>query len=545
MSSVMQPAIKIQVRQPNPFHHHLNNKETTSPTTPIKLTLRRKPSPPPIATTTKFKLRLKPQSHVVNNHLLQVQVQNKTKPPQEQLQRLLPLQRRTSPPAFRKSTSRNPSTTSNFSKVPLRHATTSPSSKLKFSSKLKISSRSTGIVTSRQTLKPRNSSRRVRWASSATAKSGAPSTLNVVSSPSTTTKPSPPRGSTTFDPLNEMNNNNNNSNKLTSSQVARQVILSSLKRCNIQDPWILNLKQQVQNMFVKETWTKKASLLSNAINYMTETNDQQHHLPTDLRLINFVLDRRVLRNNKLEPLMASTQLDYAKNLKTLMVELEMGDSYNLSYFLKSRRVMMASQSPKQAPVMTDTQLQHLLHNSATNNPRLQACIYLAYKTASRWGDLVKLVKANFIIHHQCLQRNEIVICWGSAIKTSRVKPFRPVNFTVLVEEKHPHLLRLLKSQISKLKKDQLLCPKSTNQMLAWLKKDRILRNLTCHSFKRTTLDKLVQFIDQDLLDFRVLPIMAKHQDKQNPHFPESTIRYINNKVLLARMFGTQKATRLL
>ena len=539
MSSVMQPAIQIQVRQQT--NHLPNSKETTAQRTPLQLTLRRKPSPPPTITTSK--IRLQPRSHVVNNHLLQVQVQqNKT---QEQLQHLLPPQRRrTSSPPSRKNTSRNPSTSSSSSKVPRPLRPTSPSSTLKFSSKLKNSSRNSGIATSRSILKLRDSSRRVRWASSPIPKTGATSTTNVVSSRTATTKPSAKHGSTTSDLLGNIVNNNNNS-KLTSSLVARQVILSSLKRCNIKDPWILNLKQQVQNMFVKETWTKKASLLSNAINYMNETNDQQHHLPTDLRLINFILDRRVLRNNKLEPLMASTQLDYAKNLKTLMEELEMGDSYNLTYFLKSRRVMMASQTPKQAPVMTDAQLQHLLHSAATTNPRLQACIYLAYKTASRWGDLVKLVKANFIIHHQCLQRNEIVICWGSAIKTSRVKPFRPVNFTVLVEEKHPHLLRLLKSQISKLKKDQLLCPKSTNQMLAWMKKDRILRNLTCHSFKRTTLDKLVQFIDQDLLDFRVLPIMAKHQDKQNPHFPESTIRYINNKVLLAKMFGTQKATRLL
>lgn len=297
-------------------------------------------------------------------------------------------------------------------------------------------------------------------------------------------------------------------------------------------------------MFVKETWTKKAGLLANAIEYMQNTEDEQGHLPTDARLINFILNRRVLRDNKLEPLMASTQLDYCKNLKTLMQELQMGDTYNLQYFIRSRQVMTASQSPRQAPIMTDAQLQHLLHHSTTD-PRLKVCIYLAYKTASRWGDLVKLVKTNFIVKHPNLSNNEVVICWGSATKTSRMKPFRPVNFTVLVEEKHPQLLRQLKTEISKLRKDQLLCPKSTNQMLHWLKKDTILRNLTCHSFKRTALDKLVEFIDQNLLDYRVLPVVAKHQDKQNPHFPESTIRYINNKVLLAKMFGTQKATRLL
>ena len=71
------------------------------------------------------------------------------------------------------------------------------------------------------------------------------------------------------------------------------------------------------------------------------------------------------------------------------------------------------------------------------------------------------------------------------------------------------------------------------------------RRLTEHS---TTFqphdDVLVTCASMGLLDVRLIPIMAKHKDDLHS-FPATTLRYAPNKVHLAKMLGTQSATRLL
>jgi hypothetical protein len=68
--------------------------------------------------------------------------------------------------------------------------------------------------------------------------------------------------------------------------------------------------------------------------------------------------------------------------------------------------------------------------------------------------------------------------------------------------------------------------------------------LTAHSPKRGAVGVLVEAAMQGQLDPRLIPLVAKHKDQLHD-FPVATLRYAPNKVQLARMLGTQNATRIL
>jgi hypothetical protein len=243
----------------------------------------------------------------------------------------------------------------------------------------------------------------------------------------------------------------------------------------------------------------------------------------------------------------STMARYAKEFRAMAHAIGMSEHPTLDMFIRGVNAQAASAPIKQAQLITQEQLASMTARALTEgNQALASSIYLCFKTCSRWGDIANLTKDNFIINHHNLQPNEILVLWGTRLKTSRFRPFKATGLTIVREENHPQSMLDLKELIRKLRtKEQTLCPKSTDQMLKWLKKDKQTSNLSCHSIKRTALDVLTNAVLEGRLAPTLLPLMAKHQDQSLQHFPESTIRYIANKVALAKIFRTQDATKLL
>ena len=68
--------------------------------------------------------------------------------------------------------------------------------------------------------------------------------------------------------------------------------------------------------------------------------------------------------------------------------------------------------------------------------------------------------------------------------------------------------------------------------------------LTAHSFKRGAVDYLLKAAEQGILDPRLIPLVAKHQDHLHD-FPSSTLRYTSNPQSFARVLGTGQASMLL
>ena len=67
---------------------------------------------------------------------------------------------------------------------------------------------------------------------------------------------------------------------------------------------------------------------------------------------------------------------------------------------------------------------------------------------------------------------------------------------------------------------------------------------TAHSVKRGAIDHLVREAMADRLDQSLIPLLAKHQSPLT-QFPATTLRYVGDKVALALMLGSHKATILL
>lgn len=304
-----------------------------------------------------------------------------------------------------------------------------------------------------------------------------------------------------------------------------------------QDPDLRLLARAITPMLAKATWTVRASIYKQFQKFLN-SSDSRPDLPLDMRASLFILKEK----NKLKN---SSKLQYAKMLKGMARFVGLSETPTLDMCIRSLRVATAKDTIKQAELITPEQQEHLLNRAFHKSPRLWLSIYMVIKTCSRWGDIATLTKDNFVIHHTHLEPNEILIQWGTGTKTSRTNPFRATGFVVLREDNHRDQIVQLKAEIRKLKKDELFCPKSTQKMTKWLQKDKVTAKLTCHSFKRTSLNKLMEFAMAGQLAPTIVPLMAKHQDKNLQHFPESTIRYIANKVALAKMFKTQEATRLL
>ena len=305
------------------------------------------------------------------------------------------------------------------------------------------------------------------------------------------------------------------------------------------DPDLTLLAKFIRPMLASSTWYRRSLLLQHFQAFLT-TSSSRPDLPLDARVALFIARER-------QSCLPSTMARYAKEFRAMAHAIGMAEHPTLDMFIRGVAAQAASAPIKQAQLITTEQLILMTTRALLeNNQALASSIYLCYKTCSRWGDIANLTKENFIINHQNLQDNEILVLWGTRLKTSRFRPFKATGLTIVREENHPQSLLDLKQLIRRLKsKEQRLCPKTTDQMLKWLKKDSRTSNLSCHSIKRTALDVLTTAVLEGRLAPTLLPLMAKHQDQNLQHFPESTIRYISNKVALAKIFNTQEATKLL
>lgn len=67
-------------------------------------------------------------------------------------------------------------------------------------------------------------------------------------------------------------------------------------------------------------------------------------------------------------------------------------------------------------------------------------VVLAWKTASRWDDIIRLTKESFIPTNM---EDEIIIYFGMDTKTSRGRPFRPDMYAVIRGDYTPQLRAFL------------------------------------------------------------------------------------------------------
>ena len=78
----------------------------------------------------------------------------------------------------------------------------------------------------------------------------------------------------------------------------------------------------------------------------------------------------------------------------------------------------------------------------------------------------------------------------------------------------------------------------------FLKKHKVVKQITGHSFKRAAIQHLTEAVLDSNLDLDLIPLVSKHKNKFT-QITENFIRYNRDKVLVAKALGSQKATVLL
>jgi hypothetical protein len=274
-----------------------------------------------------------------------------------------------------------------------------------------------------------------------------------------------------------------------------------------------------QNAWASPTWTARIGLLRRfeAARGAIDADD------LGFAMAQFVEAQQVLPSSK---------LTYAKTLSSIASHLEAEAPFLATYMAGLRKMGAAAPTHQAVPITRDDMTTLIMSRTG----RMRLALFVAWKTASRWSDVLELTKASFID----FSPDQLVIEWSST-KTSSPSDFRAWRWTVIHD---PAPMRWVVSELSRMAENSVLTETTTQQLVSILERLFPGKHYTAHSIKRGAIDCLVAHAASGRLDLKLIPLLAKHQDPATT-FPATTIRYAADKVQLALMLGSHHATRLL
>lgn len=229
---------------------------------------------------------------------------------------------------------------------------------------------------------------------------------------------------------------------------------------------------------------------------------------------------------------ASTKLTY---LSGLIARLEPLSA--LQRYRRGLRRIAAKEELQQAPPMTREQLRNVLTH-CTHETAM--ALLMAWKTASRMSDLEQM-------HGQQLKlasARSIIIDWAADTKASQLDPFQSHLLTEIREAATHDALpiaALVEFCQARQGTPQLLFSPAT---IAELHGHLQRQGLQGHSIKVGAITELLNLVTAGKVPLHLVPLVAKHH-QANPPLPNTTIRYIRDRVALARALGTGQATQYL
>lgn len=221
---------------------------------------------------------------------------------------------------------------------------------------------------------------------------------------------------------------------------------------------------------------------------------------------------------------------YGKELMAILNRMQIPTT-RLSMYLSGLRAMGALVPLQQAKPITKGLL---LRMSELVEPRLRAAILVAWKTASRWGEVQELTGENFI--HR--SRDQVIIDWERKTKTTRSDPYRASKYTVIEGEMTSEIYEEIKLLGAK----QRLTEIDTAGLVKVMRRT-VGNGYSAHSIKHGAMAHLVRLGAEGKVTVEQLELIAKH--KKATQMAATTIRYLQDRVATARFLGTQEVTRLL
>ena len=229
----------------------------------------------------------------------------------------------------------------------------------------------------------------------------------------------------------------------------------------------------------------------------------------------------------------STKLTYSKTLLAIFHQQGIATPI-ANLFQSGLRVASCTTPTQQATPASPSQINKLLLQAhRSDNLKLLAAIFLAWKTASRWDDVRNIIGTSVVQADQ----EQIIIEWGTRTKTTRKEPHRASNWTVV---HHDQEMTLVARQLRLLQPQEQLIEWTTQQLVQWTHRALQQQDLTAHSFKRGAVDHLMKCAAANQVDVSKIPLLAKH--KWQEWLPATTIRYSTDPVAMALALQTQELT---
>lgn len=236
----------------------------------------------------------------------------------------------------------------------------------------------------------------------------------------------------------------------------------------------------------------------------------------------------------------ASKYSYAKTLRAIARKLAIQTPL-LDVLITSLSAMGALHPTEQATPATRAQVQFLVRKAIDlDSSILAVMIYLMWKSASRFDDLQHLTKESLLLHDPT--QNLIVLQWNQT-KTTRHDPYRPSGWTVVQELNYPEMLQLTVQLFNQQAPNSPFFSQVTYRaFLRFLKSFQETQDLTAHSFKRGAVGELFRLAMNNVIEPRLIPLLAKHKDQLH-QFPSTTLRYAPDPIAAAMTFGTHFATR--
>ena len=221
-----------------------------------------------------------------------------------------------------------------------------------------------------------------------------------------------------------------------------------------------------------------------------------------------------------------TKETYLKHLIALMVQS--GKLATHSRLLLKSLIRRGSQIPfQQAQPLTKAQLNKLLPFMTSE---MAATVLIAYKTASRAGEVALLKRRDFIV----ARPDCIILYWGNKTKTTKAHPFRPDTMVVIEGAYTNQIYQYLRC----LSPNTHISTLSSMEITRFFRR-HLGRGYSSHSIKRGAIHQLMEHVAGKRITLEEVMRIANH--RQLP----SLLRYSGVNEHTARALGTQNTTRLL
>ena len=229
---------------------------------------------------------------------------------------------------------------------------------------------------------------------------------------------------------------------------------------------------------------------------------------------------------------AGTLLTYATTLRA-MFPAHGGET--LDAYIQSLRKLSAKNPIRQAPPLTRAQFDHLMRILPET---VKWAFWVAWKTASRWGECRLLSSKNTSF---TALADEVVIDFKELTKGSATRPFR-MDLIVLIKD-DPQRISDFRRYIAKIRTAPLTTW-TTTHLTTFLRNTFPGSQLSAHSPKRGAMQLVMEAAAAGLIPMGLAAQIAKHLGGQVV-LPDTTVRYITDRVALAKANGSGSVTKLL